>query len=149
MGKNKINEKNIIIGEKKNLRDFIDYLVDSYYLNSNNIYNKDDILLELKIKDSRIITAFIDYLVENKYLKYKRNKKFIITFEGFKYLENIQKSNQQYENSLHSIIVAMIALLVNIFGTLINNTIINVILTIATFIIMNYYIGEIFNKKYY
>lgn len=109
----------------------------------------EDIFFELGIDNCKVINAYIDCLKGKKYLKFKLNKKFIITFDGFNYLQNVQKNNQTYENSLHSIIISMVALLISIYGILINNEFIKLGLILILFICMCYYTNKIFNKKYY
>lgn len=147
--KNKIkNQKKLLLKQKKNLRIFIDYLVDSYYLNPKKLYDIKDIIFELKIENYSILETYINFLKNKKYIKV-RKEKFNITFDGFYYLEKVQMTNKEYENNFCSITISMIAMTVCVFEVIFNNRMVNIILIIILFAFMNYQSKTIFNKDYY
>lgn len=148
MKNKKRKQKKILLNQKKNLRIFTDYLVDSYYLNPSTEYNINDIFFELKIENCGVFETYINFLKKKKFIKTQKEK-FIITFEGFEYLEKVQRTNKEYENNLCNITVSMIAMLISIFGIIFDNEVVHLILIVALFIFMDVQTKDIFNKKYY
>lgn len=144
--------KNNIIKEKKKFKEFIEYLIDLYYLNPKNEFNIEKIKKQLKIDKCLILEEFIIYLKKEKYIKFKKNN-FIITYSGFNYLENVQNLNKQYGNNLISIVISMSALLMSSFSLIWSDSAISkIILSIVLIIFIIYMfkiINDILEKKYY
>ena len=68
--KKRLEEKrDYVISKKRDFREIIEYLVDSYYLNCNEELNKNNILKELNISEGMLIDNFFKYLRNNNYIK--------------------------------------------------------------------------------
>lgn len=113
----KKNKKKEVENQKKKFNLIVSYLVDSYYLNPQSKFVVNEIRKKLKIKDTLLIEELISYLKKEKYIILnKKTNSFLLKYEGFIYLETIQKNNVNGDNNIISIIISMLAFLASSFG---------------------------------
>ena len=151
MAKNKKKVDTIkeeVLIQKENKRKIISVLIQKFLLNPKNKYTKEEILLELKIKDSLFVSEYFKYLKNKKYIKFIKNK-FYITLDGYEYLEKEEDKIKSYENNLVSISISMVALLVSGIGSFIKSGFIKAIIILVFFFIMDKFSKDILDKKYY
>lgn len=150
----KKNIKKKAENQKKKLKLIVDYLVDSYYLNPKNEFVINEIRKKLKIKDALLIEEFILYLKKEKYINLnKKTNSFLLQYDGFLYLESIQRNNINYENKLISLIISIVAFFISGFSLIASSEAKDVLSSIVfVFLIVGivcYSIHKIINKKYY
>lgn len=93
-----------------------EYLIDSFYLNSNRKIDRHEIYNEINIEDKEIVDAFLDDLLKKK--KIIGKSKFLITFDGLTYLQDFVRGRSEYTNSCIALILSIGSFAAVAFGIL-------------------------------
>lgn len=99
-------KKNKMINNKSDiLNAVLEYFIDCFYLEPNKKINIDELHNKFGIENIEIIDLFINDLKKKK--KILGKKEFIITFDGFIYLDNLLRSRYEYRNNKIAIILSI------------------------------------------
>lgn len=106
---NKIIEKRI-----NKINTIIEYLIDSYYLDPNKKIDKFEIYNKFNNGDEILIDLFLSELRNKK--KIIGKSKFIITFDGVLYLEDLIRTRNGYRNNKIAIVLSLGAFAISILA---------------------------------
>lgn len=106
---NKIIEKRI-----NKINTIIEYLIDSYYLEPNRKIDKFEIYNKFNNGDEILIDLFLSELRNKK--KIIGKSKFIITFDGVLYLEDLIRTRNGYRNNKIAIVLSLGAFAISILA---------------------------------
>lgn len=106
---NKIIEKRI-----NKINTIIEYLIDSYYLDPNRKIDKFEIYNKFNNGDEILIDLFLSELRNKK--KIIGKSKFIITFDGVLYLEDLIRTRNGYRNNKIAIVLSLGAFAISILA---------------------------------
>lgn len=112
----------------------VNYLVDSYYLNPKSELKTEEIYKKLKISNCIILEEFVSNMKKEKYIKYKKEK-FLITYNGFIFLQSINESIKETVNNLINKLISISAFVISTYA-LWENQIMTILGTIFSFTIL-------------